>query len=340
MRRGAIGWQARHAGLRSILIAILFGAIIELVPPAFEARRRRSSSSFLARWREDGWRAMFRPHGASGLLTRALRDGQSAAPPRCGGTINRRGRAARPSCREGIRKMKLEPFWQDLRNEVNTKSLAKHPIYRDLAAGRLKRATLAELCAQLKYTVTDGISSLALIIPQVPRPIRKELAANLFGELHGTPEEPSHWELALRAGAAAGYTEAEIDARTMLAETKLYPDTVSAYAMRGKWLESLSFVALGIEDLFTEFCDGVTRSLKKRYGYSDAEAQYFSAHIAADEAHAETGWEAASTYATTDESKRSVRWAALEGRNMWWNMYSAVYRKGEGKPAPILHLDA
>ena len=236
--------------------------------------------------------------------------------------------------------MKLEPFWRDLRKEINTKSLTKHPIYVDLAAGRLKRAAIAELCAQLKYTVTDGISSLALIIPQVPRPIKKELAANLFGELTGTPEEPSHWELALRAGAAAGYTEADIDARRMLVETKVYPDTVSAYAMRGKWLESLSFVALGIEDLFTEFCDGVTKGLTRHYGYSDAQAQYFAVHVAADEAHAETGWEAASTYATTQEKKRSVRWAALEGRNMWWNMYSAVYKKGEGKDAPMLHLDA
>ena len=45
-------------------------------------------------------------------------------------------------------------------------------------------------------------------------------------------------------------------------------------------------------------------------------------------------------YATTDERKASVRRAALEGRNMWWNMHSAVYRQGEGKDAPNLRLDA
>jgi glycerophosphoryl diester phosphodiesterase len=43
--------------------------------------------------------------------------------------------------------------------------------------------------------------------------------------------------------------------------------------------------------------------------------------------------------ATTDEQQQRVRQAALEGRNMWWNMYSAVYEKGEGKPAPRLSFD-
>lgn len=232
-----------------------------------------------------------------------------------------------------------EDFWTDLKDEIDEHRLTLHPLYLDLVDGRLKRLTIAELCAQLKYTVTDGISSLALIIPQAPRPIRKELAANLFGELHGTPEEPSHWELALRAGAAAGFTEEEIDSRPMLPETKVYPDAVSAYAMRGAWPEALSFVALGIEDLFTEFCDGVTRGLKTHYGYSDHQAQYFSAHIEADEAHARTGWDAVRAHAASEEKKRSVRTAALEGRNMWWNMYSAVYEKGEGKPCLKLRLE-
>ena len=236
--------------------------------------------------------------------------------------------------------MKLEAFWSDLRDEIQSQSVSHHPLYIDLVDGGLKRETIAELCAQLKFTVLDGISSLSLIVPQTPRHIRKELAANLFGEICGTPAEPSHWELALRAGAAAGYSEDDIDARPIMPETKLYPDTVSAYAIRGGWLEALCFVSLGIEDMFTEFCDGVTRGLKEHYGYSDAAALYFSVHVGADEAHAETGWEAASSFASDDEHRQRIRRASLEGRNMWWNMYSAVYRKCEGKDAPTLRLDA
>ena len=235
--------------------------------------------------------------------------------------------------------MAQDSFWTELREEIQSESVSNHPLYVDLVEGRLKRATIAELCAQLKYTVLDGISSLSLIIPQAPRHLKKELAENLFGELCGTPAEPSHWELALRAGAAAGYSQEDIDARPMLPETKIYPDTVSAYAMRGMWLESLSFVSLGIEDMFTEFCDGVSEGLKAHYGYDDDQAFYFSVHVGADEAHAATGWEAARAHATTDEKKRSVRRASLEGRNMWWNMYSAVYTMGEGKDAPVLRLD-
>ncbi len=230
-------------------------------------------------------------------------------------------------------------FWAKLKTEIEAYPLTRHPIYLDLVAGTLERSTIAELCGQLKYTVTEGIGSLALIIPQVPRPLKKELAENLFGELAGTPEEPSHWELALRTGAVAAYSEAEIDARPMLPETKIYPDTVSAYAMRGQWLEALSFVAIGIEDLFHEFCDGVTRALKKHYGFNDRQSQYFAVHVAADEAHGATGWQAARTHAKTDPQRQSVRRAALEGRNMWWNMYSAVYRMGEGKDAPVLRLE-
>lgn len=230
--------------------------------------------------------------------------------------------------------------WDKLRAEVNQKPLTAHPVFTGLVKGKLKRETIAELCAQLKYTVLDGIGSLALVIPQAPRPIKKELGGNLFGELTGTKREPSHWELALRAGAAAGFSEKEIDDRPMLPETKIYPDTVSAYAIRGMWLEALSFVALGIEDLFPPFCDGVAKGLMKHYGYDEHQAQYFTVHVGADEVHADTGWEAASKYCSGEAQKKRLRQAALEGRNMWWNMYSAVYQKGEGRAAPMLHLDA
>ena len=155
--------------------------------------------------------------------------------------------------------MTTDTFWTDLREEIQSESVVNHPIYIDLVNGALKPNTLAELCAQLKHTVEEGISSLSLIIPQAPRHTRMELAENLFGELTGTPEVPSHWELAIRAGAAAGFSEEDVDARPMIPETKVYPDTVSAYAMRGRWVEALSFVSMGIEDMFTEFCDGVTK---------------------------------------------------------------------------------
>jgi pyrroloquinoline quinone (PQQ) biosynthesis protein C len=233
--------------------------------------------------------------------------------------------------------MAADTFWRDLKQEIEERPLTAHPIYTDMMDGRLKRSTIAELCGQLKYTVVDGIGSLALIIPQVPRELKKELAGNLFGELHGTRKEPSHWELALRTGAAAAKSsEAAIDKKPMLPETKVYPDTVSAYAVRGMWLEALSFVALGIEDLFHEYCDGVTKALKTHYGFSDEEALYFSVHVTADEAHGETGWQAVKQHARPDQ-RASIRIAALEGRNMWWNMYSAVYRMSEGRDAPILH---
>ena len=235
--------------------------------------------------------------------------------------------------------MALDAFWSGLRDEIQSQSVSHHPLYEGFVDGSLKPETIAEICAQLKFTVLDGIGSLALIVPQAPRHIKKELAANIFGELCGTAAEPSHWELALRAGAAAGFTEEDIDARPILPETKIYPDTVSAYAIRGGWLEALSFVSLGIEDMFTEFCDGVTTGLLAHYGYSDKQAQYFSVHVEADEAHAETGWQAASAYARDDDHRQAIRKASLEGRNMWWNMYSAVYRKCEGRDAPNLHLD-
>jgi pyrroloquinoline quinone (PQQ) biosynthesis protein C len=235
--------------------------------------------------------------------------------------------------------MKMDPFWAELRAELSKRSVTEHPLYLDLVKGTLGRPTLAELCAQLKYTVTDGIACLALIVPQAPRELKKELAENLFGELTGTPEVPSHWELALRAGMAAGFSEADIDRRPMLPETKIYPDTVSAYAMRGAWLEALSFVALGIEDMFTRFCDGAAKAVQEHYGYTEPQALYFSAHVGADEAHSELGWEMAAEHARTDEKRQSVRRAAHEGRTMWWNMHSAVYEAGEKKRAPWLRVE-
>jgi len=235
--------------------------------------------------------------------------------------------------------MITDGFWADLKAELAKRSVTEHPLYVDLVTGKLGRATLAELCAQFKYTVTDGIASLALIIPQAPRELKKELAENLFGELTGTPEVPSHWELALRAGAAAGFPEADIDARMMSPETKVYPDTVSAYALRGAWLEALSFVALGIEDMFTTFCAGAAHAVQRHYGYTPADALYFTAHVGADEEHSELGWQVAARHATSDEKRHSVRRAALEGRTMWWNMHSAAYAAGEGKPAPWMRVE-
>lgn len=236
--------------------------------------------------------------------------------------------------------MAPDTFWKDLRSEILAHPVAEHPITNAIAAGTAKRETIAEMCAQLKYCVVDGIGSLGLIIPQVPRELKRELAGNIFGELHGTRKVPSHWELALDSGAAAGFSREDIDARPMMAETKVYPDTVSAYAARGKWLEALCFVALGAEDPFPVFCAKMTKALKAHYGYDDRQALYFSVHVAADEAHADTGWTFAAQNATTGEARASVRRAALEGRNMWWNMYSAVYQKTEGKKVEWLRYEA
>lgn len=236
--------------------------------------------------------------------------------------------------------MKLTGFWADLQKEVNKHPFVAHPVYRDMAAGKLKPKTIAELMAQLKYCVTEGIGALAMIIPQVPRDLKAELAENVFYELKGTKKMPAHWLLAIRTGAATGVSEADIDKKPMLAETKVYPDTVSAYATRGHWLEALSFVAIGIEDLFHDYSRATAKALRDKYGFDDDAAYYFDIHVGADEEHGATGWKAAMKFAKTDAQKQSVRRAALEGRNMWWNMYSAVYKKGEGKDAPYLRFDA
>ena len=78
--------------------------------------------------------------------------------------------------------MTTDTFWTDLREEIQSEAVVNHPIYIDLVNGALKPNTIAELCAQLKHTVEEGISSLSLIIPQAPRHTRMELAENLFGE--------------------------------------------------------------------------------------------------------------------------------------------------------------
>ena len=64
--------------------------------------------------------------------------------------------------------MSQETFWTDLRREIQSESVVSHPIYTDLINGKLKKGAIAELCAQLKHTVEEGISSLSLIIPRSP----------------------------------------------------------------------------------------------------------------------------------------------------------------------------
>ena len=62
--------------------------------------------------------------------------------------------------------MNADVFWDELRDEIQSQSVSNHPLYKELVAGSLQRETIAELCAQLKYAVLDGISSLSTIIPQ------------------------------------------------------------------------------------------------------------------------------------------------------------------------------
>ena len=80
--------------------------------------------------------------------------------------------------------MKMNGFWGDLHAEVNANSFLAHPLYNDLAGGRLNRETIAEMLAQIKYCVTEGIGSLALIIPQVPRPLKAERPHGELRSIH------------------------------------------------------------------------------------------------------------------------------------------------------------
>jgi pyrroloquinoline quinone (PQQ) biosynthesis protein C len=126
----------------------------------------------------------------------------------------------------------------------------------------------------------------------------------------------------------------------MSLETKTYPDTVSAYALRGGWLEALSFVALGIEDMFSTLCDGAAKALKQRYGWTDAQVAYFAVHVGADIEHSETGWNTAVRPRDHGGEEAERQAAALEVRTMWWNMHSAVYNLNESREAPLLRVPA
>lgn len=180
------------------------------------------------------------------------------------------------------------------------KSLLHHPLWQGIQNGSMKVGQLRLFALQDWWLVREAYRLDALAIAAAPDMATQEL---LIQKL--TPKVGGH-HLLIRFGEALGLTRSDFDLVEPLAGCMALTNFfywMLAYGSPGEKLAAVS----ASEDIFIQICAQVAPALKKHYGLSDAQVEFFSAHDAIGERVGPLDEMLLKRYDTLQERRRITR---------------------------------
>lgn len=199
---------------------------------------------------------------------------------------------------------------------IEESHLLKHPFYQAWTAGTLTLDALRDYAKQYWHfarAFPQFVSATHAICPDLKD--RQILLENLIEEERGADNHPELW---LRFGEALGLTREEIVSSDALPQTQTLVQTYRDLT-RTNFVQAATAL-YAYESQVPAIAETKIDGLRRFYGIDDARAvAFFSVHIDADTAHAESGRSmigravasASDKALVRDASKRAV--AALNG---------------------------
>ena len=202
--------------------------------------------------------------------------------------------------------------------------LPEHPVIGKLERGELSRQQIAGMMGQIYVQTTEVVRWLGALYAKCPvKEVRREIFNNLLeeelGHFSGTD---AHFYLARRVGEAAGATREEMEA------TKLLPATERVIKLgehmffeQDDWVAAFG-TAFGFEYQSPMAFGAIATALKKSYGMSDHDVEFFSVHVTADEDHTGAIVRVIEKYATGPDTHDKVKQAAWKYGEYYHGMMS------------------
>ena len=220
-----------------------------------------------------------------------------------------------------------DDFRTALENAIRGNSANKAPFSVAWAGGTLSRAHLARWAENHYHYVGPFADYLGYIYARTPDHMQEAkdfLLANMFEEEIGGDR---HTDLLIRFAEACGTTrERVVDPANMSPTTRGLQSWCYAVAMREDPVVAVAALVVGLESQVPSIYRKQTPVLREKYGFTDAEVEFFDLHIVSDEIHGERGYQIVLEHATTPELQQRCLKICEVGAQMRLLYTTALYR--------------
>ena len=223
-----------------------------------------------------------------------------------------------------------EAFIQDLLARIQARrTFGGHPLWLDLAAGKLGREQLKTFAVQFFLQVREfprAVSALHAGCADAHQ--RVELAESLYEEETGRISgcNVSHPELFIRFGESVGVPRAAMVDGAPLPGTAALIGWFEESTRRRPFIEGSAATNLAAEGQVPGAFGPFARALERHYGCTTEQVGFWDIHEQADREHSAIGDHVVVRLATTPELQAGVRRAVARSLELWWQFFDGIQR--------------
>jgi pyrroloquinoline-quinone synthase len=221
-------------------------------------------------------------------------------------------------------------FVQELRGLIDARrAFGRHPLWLEIAEGRLPRAALGPFAVQFFLQVREfprAVSALHSKCPDARE--RIELAESLYEEETGRISgcNVSHPELFIRFGEGVGVSRAAMVDGAPLPETAALIDWFERSTRERPFIEGAAATNLAAEGQVPGAFGPFARALERHYGCTSEAVAFWDVHEHADREHSAIGDHIVVRLATTPALEEGVRRAVTRSLELWWQFFDGIAR--------------
>ena len=221
-----------------------------------------------------------------------------------------------------------EVFIQDLVARIEARrTFGGHPLWREIADGKLSRAQLKFFAVQFFLQVREFPRAVSAMHANCPFPKeRMELAESVYeeetGRLSGCNQP--HPELFIRFGEALGLRRAELVEGRPLPATRALIDWFELSTKQRSFIEAAAAMNLAAEGQVVGAFGPMARRLQKNYGLSREAVEFWDVHEIADAEHSQVGDSIVVRHATDSATQARVRDALQHSLDAWWQFFDGI----------------
>ena len=219
-------------------------------------------------------------------------------------------------------------FVRDLVTRIEAgRTFGRHPLWLELADGRLRREQLKVFAVQFFLQVREFPRAVSAMHSNCPFPKeRMELAESVYeeetGRLSGCNQP--HPELFIRFGEAIGLSRAEMVEGRPLPATRALIDWFELSTKQRSFIEGAAAINLAAEGQVPGAFGPMARRLQEHYGLSREAVAFWDVHEVADADHSDVGDHIVIRHATDAAIQARVRDALQHSLDAWWQFFDGI----------------
>jgi pyrroloquinoline-quinone synthase len=221
-----------------------------------------------------------------------------------------------------------EAFIADLLARIAARrSFGGHPLWHEIADGKLSRAQLRRFAVQFFLQVREFPRAVSAMHANCPFPDeRRALAESVYEEETGRISgcNQPHPELFIRFGEALGLARAELVEGSPLPATRALIDWFELSTKQRSFIEGAAAINLAAEGQVPGAFGPLARRLQQHYGLSREAVEFWDVHEVADAEHSAVGDHIVVRHATDAATQARVRDALQHSLDAWWAFFDGI----------------